>query len=145
MSRILVIDDEPEVLELIAKVLVRAGHEVDLAPDGEQGLERLGPFNPDVLIVDKMLPQMHGGEVIARARRHRPDLAVIMITAFPEPFALGPERLDAYLPKPFKTLGAITDAVKTALESAEQARKRTDLKERLSQVMAELAPIRKKS
>jgi CheY-like chemotaxis protein len=124
---------------------VRAGHEVDLAPDGEQGLERLPIFVPDVLIVDKMLPQMHGGEVIARARRLRPDLAVIMITAFPEPFALGPERLDAYLPKPFKTLQAITEAVKTALESVEQARKRNDLKERLSQVMAELAPTRKKS
>jgi CheY-like chemotaxis protein len=145
VSRILVIDDEPEVLELIAKVLVRAGHEVDLAPDGEEGLSRLGAFAPDVLIVDKMLPQMHGGEVVARARRLRPDLAVIMITAFPEPFALGPERLDAYLPKPFKTLQAINDAVKTALESAAQVRKRNDLKERLTQVMAELAPIRKKS
>ena len=145
MSKILVIDDEPEVLELVAKVLVRAGHEVDLAPDGEQGLERLPVFVPDLLIVDKMLPQMHGGEVIARARAQRPDLAVIMITAFPEPLALGPERLDAYLPKPFKTLGAIEEAVRSALESAAAARKRNELKERLSQVMAELAPMRKKS
>jgi CheY-like chemotaxis protein len=145
VSRILVIDDEPEVLQLIAKVLVRAGHEVDLAPNGEAGLERLATFAPDLLIVDKMLPQMHGGEVIARARAQRPDLAVMMITAFPEPLTLGPERLDAYLPKPFKTLAAIEEAVKSALESAEAARKRNELKERLSQVMAELAPLRKKS
>lgn len=144
MSRVLVIDDEPEVRELIGKVLVRAGHEVELAADGEAGLARLTAFEPDVLIVDKMLPQMHGAEVIARARRLRPELAVVMISAFPEPFSLGSDRLDAYLPKPFKSLQGIADTVKNALESAAQARKRTDLKERLSQVMAELAPIRKK-
>jgi CheY-like chemotaxis protein len=145
LSRILVIDDEPEVLELLGKVLMRSGHEVDLAPTGEIGLERLAAFDPELLIVDKMLPQMHGGEVIARARSLKPELAVIMTTAFPEPFALGPERLDAYLPKPFKSLQAIDEAVRTALESAEAARKRSDLRERLSQVMAELAPIRKKT
>ncbi len=145
MSKILVIDDEPDVVELIAKVLVRAGHQVDTAPDGVKGLEQLVTFEPEVMIVDKMLPHMHGSEVITRARKLRPDLAVIMITAFPEPFSLGPERLDGYLAKPFKSLQAITDAVDAALESAEEARKRNDLRQRLSQVMAELAPIRKKT
>lgn len=144
MSRVLVIDDEPDVRELIARVLIRAGHEVALAADGEAGLAQLDAFAADLLIVDKTLPRMHGGEVIARARQKLPHVAVMMITASSEPFSLGPERLDAYLAKPFRSLQAIEEAALSALEAAAGARKRIELKERLSQVVADLAPIRKK-
>ena len=144
MKRILVIDDDVEINELVAKVLVRAGYEVRTATTGEDGLVVLESFAADLMIVDKNLPRMHGCEVIVQARRRFPTVAVILITAFPEPFALGPERLNGYLAKPFKSLNAIEEAVTAALDSAEDLRKREELKVRLSQVVAELTPGPKK-
>ena len=144
MKKILVIDDDAEINELVAKVLVRAGYEVRTATTGEDGLVVLDTFVADLMIVDKNLPRMHGGEVIVQARRRFPFVAVILITAFPEPFALGPERLNGYLAKPFKSLKGIEEAVVAALDSAEDLRRREELKVRLSQVVAELTPGPKK-
>ncbi len=140
MSRILVIDDDQSIGDLLAKVLSRRGHEVRTALDGESGLELIDTFDPDLLIVDKMLPGMHGSEVIAHARLKRPYLGVILITAFPEPFSLGPDRLDAYLAKPFKNLRLIEETAQKALESAAEAKRRDELKSKLAQVVAELTP-----
>jgi CheY-like chemotaxis protein len=145
VKRILVIDDQPEVCSLLKKVLEReARYQVLTAGTGEDGLAVLAKEPIDLMIVDKNLPRMHGGEVIVHARRKFPQLAVILITAFPEPFSLPPERLDGYLAKPFKNLKAIEDAVSAALESSEAARRRTALRERLNQVVAELKPGAKK-
>jgi two-component system response regulator YesN len=142
--RILVVDDAPEVLDLLKKVLGRAGYEVETAGTGEEGLELLKQRPVDLVIVDKNLPRMHGGEVITQARRLLPQVAVILITAFPEPFSLPPERLDGYLAKPFKSLKAIEEAVAAALESSLAAKRRWELRDRLNQVVAELRPGTKK-
>jgi len=144
MNKILVIDDDVEINDLMAKVLVRAGHEVRTATTGEAALGLLDSFPADVVIVDKNLSQMHGGEVVVQVRLRLPFAAVILITTFHEPFALGPERLDGYLSKPFKSLKVIEEAVGAALESAAQLRRREELKVRLSQVVAELTPGQKK-
>ncbi len=140
MSRILVIDDDQAIGELLAKVLTRRGYDVRTALTGEAGLAMIPEFEPELLIVDKMLPEMHGSEVISQARQQRPFIGVILITAFPEPFSLGPDRLDAYLPKPFKNLRLIEETVQKALESAAEARRRDELKSKLAQVVAELTP-----
>jgi CheY-like chemotaxis protein len=142
--RILVVDDAPEVCELLKKVLARASYDVQCAGTGEEGLELLKKQPFDLLIVDKNLPRMHGGEVITEARRMLPQIAVILITAFPEPFSLPPERLDGYLAKPFKSIKVIEEAVATALESSLAARRRWELRDRLNQVVAELRPGAKK-
>lgn len=143
--RILVIDDEPQVCELVAKVLGREGHTLELAYDGEAGLERFRASAFDLVIVDKNLPRMHGGEVIGAVRKLKPSVAVILMTAFPEPFALPPERLDAYLAKPFRSLKAISEAVAEALASSEAALRREALREKVAQVVAELAPPKKRA
>jgi CheY-like chemotaxis protein len=140
VSKILVIDDDQAICDLLAKVLVRRGYEVKTALDGEAGLGAIETFEPELMIVDKMLPEMHGSEVIALARQKRPFLGVILITAFPEPFSLGPDRLDAYLAKPFKNLKLIEETVQKALESAADARRREELKSKLAQVVADLTP-----
>jgi two-component system response regulator PilR (NtrC family) len=142
--RILVVDDAPEVCELIRKVLARAGYHVEAVGSGEEALEHLKARSVDLLIVDKNLPRMHGGEVITHARRILPQVAVILITAFPEPFSLPPERLDGYLAKPFKSLKAIEEAVAAALEASGAAKRRWELRDRLNQVVAELRPGAKK-
>jgi two-component system alkaline phosphatase synthesis response regulator PhoP/two-component system response regulator VicR len=139
-NRVLVIDDDQAICDLLAKVLSRKGYELKTALTGETGLAELSAFEPDLLIVDKMLPEMHGSEVIAQARIKRPFLGVILITAFPEPFSLGPDRLDAYLAKPFKNLRLIEETVQKALESAAEAKRRDELKSKLAQVVADLTP-----
>ena len=143
-KRILIVDDQPEVCSLVQKVLERAGYEVLTAWTGEDALELMKQQPVDLLIVDKNLPRMHGGEVIVHARKLLPQVAVILITAFPEPFSLPPERLDGYLAKPFKSLKAIEEAVAQAIENGEAARRRFELRDRLNQVVAELKPGTKK-
>lgn len=144
MSRVLVIDDDVQINELLGKVLVRAGYQVQTAQTGEAGLAMLADFPADLIIVDKNLPRMHGAEVIREARRRFPFVAVILITAFPEPFSLGPEKFNGYLGKPFKNLQVIEDAAQQALDAAHEVRQRDELKHRLSQVVAELTPGVKK-
>ena len=143
-KRILIVDDQPEVCTLVEKVLERVGYDVLTAWSGEDAVELLRKQHVDLIIVDKNLPRMHGGEVIIQARKLLPAVAVILITAFPEPFALPPERLDGYLAKPFKSLKAIEEAVAQALESSEAARRRFELRDRLNQVVATLQTGAKK-
>ena len=142
MKRVLVIDDDLEIIELVGKVLLRAGYQVQTATTGEAGLQLLTEFPADLIIVDKNLPRMHGAEVIREARRRFPFIAVILITAFPEPFALGQERLNGYLGKPFKSLKAIEETVAQALDSAEEIRQRDELKGRFSPAVIPLAKKR---
>src|SRR5437868_4454337 len=127
-KRVLVVDDDSGSRELLSRLLARAGYEVRVAGTGEEGLTVLADFVPDLLLCDKNLPRMHGAEVIAQARKKLPHLAVILITAFPEPFSLGPERLNGYLAKPFKTLKAVEEAVAQALESADDLKRREELR-----------------
>lgn len=143
-ARIVIIDDEPEVCELLSRVLTRAGYEVRCALSGEEGLGSIRAGEIDCLVVDKQLPGMHGGEVAAEARRRIPGLPVVLITAHPEPFSLGVERPDVCLAKPFKSLQAIEDAVVLALESGASMGPLSELRQRLTQVVAEIAPGRKK-
>lgn len=144
-KRIVVIDDEAEVCELIGKVLIRAGHEVLIAPTGEAGLELLEANEVHCLVVDKQLPQMGGLEVVAAVRRRWPSIAIVLVTAHPEPFNLGAERPEVVLAKPFKTLAAVEDAVREAMEAlTTQKSPLTNLKERVAAVVAEMTPGRRK-
>jgi CheY-like chemotaxis protein len=144
-KRIVVIDDEAEVCELIGKVLIRAGHEVLVAHSGEAGLELLEANEIHCLVVDKLLPKMGGLEVVAEVRRRWPAIAIVLVTAHPEPFNLDAERPEVVLAKPFKNLSAVEDAVREALETHAVARgPLTNLKERVAAVVAEMTPGRRK-
>ena len=140
--RVLVIDDQPEVCARLQKVLQRSGYWVSTAWTGEDGLELLQKESVDLIIVDKNLPRMHGGEVILNARKLRPQLAVILMSASPEPFSIPPERFHGYLAKPFKSLKAVEEAVKQALEAADAAR--LGFGERFNQVFDGLVATAKK-
>ncbi len=133
--RIVVIDDEAEVCELIGKVLLRAGYEVDTARSGEAGLALFEGADISCLVVDKLLPAMNGLEVAAEVRRRWPRTAIVLVTAHPEPFTLDAERPDVVLAKPFKTLAAIEEAVREALELVQQRGPLEQLKERVAAVV----------
>lgn len=103
--RILVVDDEQAVRDLLAKTLTMADYDVDAAPDGASAIERLRAVEYDLLITDLKMPGMDGLSVIREARRIMPDLPVIIITGYSteasaiEAINLG---VAGYLTKPFR-------------------------------------------
>lgn len=108
MKRILVIDDEEQICEMLHKKLESAGYEVDKAPNGKVGLKlfREKPF--DLVISDIFMPEKEGLETIRELRNDFPELKIIAITGG---YSSGPDELlnvarmlgaDRTFPKPFK-------------------------------------------
>lgn len=102
-SKILIIEDEEDIASFIQMELDCEGYDVDVASDGTKGLMALRKFEPDLVILDRMLPQMNGIEVCKRIKQTT-DIPVIMLTALGETDDKV-EGLDAgandYLVKPF--------------------------------------------
>src|SRR5580700_4163273 len=80
--RVLVVDDEASIRDLLAKTLALAEYDVDVAPDGRSALERMRLYPYDLLIVDLKMPGMDGLTVIREAKRYKADLPVIIITGY---------------------------------------------------------------
>ncbi|MFF4040967.1 response regulator transcription factor [Streptomyces sp. NPDC001816] len=103
LGRILVVDDDPTVAEVVAGYLDRAGYAVDRAADGPAALARAAAHRPDLVVLDLMLPGMDGLEVCRRLREHGP-VPVVMLTARgdEDDRILGLEvGADDYVTKPF--------------------------------------------
>jgi DNA-binding response OmpR family regulator len=79
-QRILVVDDEPRIREVVANYLRRDGYHVETAVDGETARKGLAEFKPDLVVLDLMLPAVSGFEVLNDIRREG-DLPVILLTA----------------------------------------------------------------
>lgn len=80
MKRILVIDDEHNILLMLKKMLEKEGYEVDLALNGKDGLDLLNRISFDLVITDIIMPEMEGLETIASLRKKFPDLKIIAIS-----------------------------------------------------------------
>ena len=80
MTKILVIDDEPSIINVVSAYLKPEGYEVYTAADGNAGLKAARAFKPDLIILDLMLPGIDGIELLSRLRR-KSDVYVIMLTA----------------------------------------------------------------
>jgi DNA-binding response OmpR family regulator len=81
MKRILVIEDEPQMLLGLRDNLELEGYEVQTAADGEDGLNKAGSFNPDLVILDVMLPRKNGFDVCRELRTRSSSLPIVMLTA----------------------------------------------------------------
>jgi two-component system OmpR family response regulator len=79
--RVLVVDDEPTISDLLAMALRYEGCEMRTAADGEQALRSAAEFHPDVVVLDLMLPDLDGMEVLRRLRAETPTLPVLFLTA----------------------------------------------------------------
>jgi len=113
--RILVVDDEASIRELLSKTLALAEYDVDTAPDGRAGVERLRLGHYDLLIADLKMPGMDGLSLIREAKRFRGDLPVIIITGFStESSAIEAVNLGVagYLTKPFRVPQVLSAAAK---------------------------------
>ena len=103
MAKILVIDDEPSILKLVAAYLKPEGHEVFTAATGGDGLKSARAIKPDLIVLDLMLPGIDGLEVLSQLRRES-DVYVILLTARSEEtdkivgLSVG---ADDYVTKPF--------------------------------------------
>lgn len=103
MSRILVVDDEQNICELLTLYLVKEGYTVETAGDGEEAVQKFGSFNPDLILLDIMLPKKDGWQV-CREIRKTSNVPIIMLSAKGETFdkVLGLELgADDYVTKPF--------------------------------------------
>ena len=81
-GKILIVDDAPDTLEIIQKLLSYEGYEVVLATTGEEGVKRVEDERPEVVLMDINLPGIDGTEALRRIRRINPIQSVIMLTAF---------------------------------------------------------------
>jgi DNA-binding response OmpR family regulator len=120
-ERILVVEDEPMVGEVVERYLRRDGHDVRLARDGRAALDEFKSFQPHLVVLDVMLPEIDGMEVCRRIRS-RGDTPVIMLTARGEELdkLLGLELgADDYVTKPFSPR-ELAARVKTVLRRADR-------------------------
>lgn len=84
MPRVLVVDDEPDAVELLQEFLTSKGYEVITAEDGEEALDKVKEERPHLILLDVRLPRLNGLEVLKRVREIDREVGVIMVTAVDE-------------------------------------------------------------
>ena len=104
MAHILVVDDSELARNLIGDILVKAGHEVDLAGGGGEALDLLATGTFDLVVTDWVMPGMMGEELIAHVKEKYPALPVVVITSYYDSELLSKDRVppDKVVKKPFK-------------------------------------------
>ncbi|AWM85942.1 response regulator [Microvirga sp. 17 mud 1-3] len=117
MKTILVVDDEWAIAEVLEALLGDEGYRVIVANNGKQGLERLGEWRPDLIMLDFMMPIMDGPATFAllKANPATSSIPVILMSSLPEETVA--ERCagySAFLRKPFR-IAAVLDAIDKAL------------------------------
>lgn len=118
MARILVVDDDPAIRQLLTDVLEIEGHEVRTAADGADAVRALDAVGPDFVVLDVMMPQLDGYGVLRHIRGQEGDpLPVLMLTAAAEPGAATrawADGVDFYLAKPF-VMDELIDLINSVL------------------------------
>ena len=130
MGKILVADDDQNIAELLRLYLEKEGYTVVLAADGEQAIERFSAENPDIVLLDIMMPKLDGWQV-CRDIRKKSNCPIIMITAKGETFdkVLGLELgADDYVVKPFEAK-EIVARIKAVMRRTGKSSSSSDTKE----------------
>jgi DNA-binding response OmpR family regulator len=84
MARILVVDDEPDSVELLQEFLTGKGYEVVTASNGEEALRKVKEERPHLILLDVRMPGMNGLDVLRKVREFDQEVGVIMVTAVNE-------------------------------------------------------------
>ena len=120
MATILIIDDDPQVCDLLEQVLEKEGHIAHTALNGEEGISLYRQYLPDLILLDILMPEKEGLETILDLRREFPNVMVIAMSAASEGAKIDllelAQRLGAQyrMTKPFQ-LKTVIDLVDTAL------------------------------
>lgn len=115
---ILVVDDEPQIRDLVSGHLRRTGYAVHSAESGEQAVELVRNIAPDIVLADVMMPEMNGIELLRAIKEIKPETVVVLMTGFSsEEVVLSALKHGAadFLKKPF-TLSAISDVLTQIVE-----------------------------
>jgi two-component system nitrogen regulation response regulator NtrX len=145
---LLVVDDEPQILQMISGILQDEGFEVITAPDGEAALKLVGEEAPDLVLLDIALPGMDGLEVLQELKRLYPFLPVVMISAYGSvENAVKATRLGAYdfIEKP-PHADKILLTVRNGLELARLSEENRRLRQQAAparEIIGKSEPIRK--
>ena len=124
-ARILVVDDEPGITRLCERILKRKEYQVTSFTDPEAAMKFVEQDKIDLLLVDIRMPQINGFDLIAHAKQHQPDAAVLVMTGFGTlEMAIQALRqgVDGLVLKPFELGGELDRAVKQALEDNQKKR-----------------------
>ncbi|HNX52782.1 MAG TPA: sigma-54 dependent transcriptional regulator [Pontiellaceae bacterium] len=135
MPRILIVDDEPTILNLLNKILIGQGYDATPASNGEKALQLLQTERFDLMVSDINMTPINGMELLRKASKSWPDMGVIMLTAYGT-VATAVEAMKEgafdYITKPFK-LDELVLTVQRALEYHNAITENKDLKARLEQ------------
>ena len=119
MKKILIVDDEADIIEILKFVLEAQGYECITASDGEEGLRLARECNPDLIILDVMMPKINGYKIsrLLKYDRKYKDIPILMVTARSqeEDKLIGEETgADEYITKPFQ-VDFVVEKVKSYL------------------------------
>lgn len=141
-KRLLVVDDDEQIRELLTFDIAQSGYIVDSAKDGEEGLKKALENNYDLILLDVMMPKMNGYDVCKNIRLVKPSIPVLMLTAKgtindkTEGFDCG---ADDYLVKPFDVQEVLLH-IRALLRRSETASEQADSKEVLRAGDIEILP-----
>ena len=124
-QQILVLDDEPGITLLCSRLLKRAGYDVVAFTEATSAFEYMGTNTVNLLLVDIRMPDMDGFEVINRAKKLQPDIAVLVMTGFgtvETAIQALRQGVDGLLLKPFEQGSELVDTVKQAFLDSERKR-----------------------
>ena len=118
MANVLVVEDEADLRDILSYNLVQAGHRVELAATGDEGLRIAKTVAIDVVLLDLMLPDMPGTELAARLHVSHPNLRVIVMSGYVEDIAMHHDVRAAgarFLNKPFSR-DELLDTIRSVFE-----------------------------
>lgn len=120
-ERVLIVDDEPDLLETLAEIVRNLGYDVHTASDGEEAIERFKSVNPDLVIIDRNMPRMDGIQCAQRILELDPQARIIIASGYAESMASGMDEttrrtIRDYITKPFQT-EALSRALALALKA----------------------------
>ena len=146
MARILIVDDEADIRQLITYALVEDGHDVATAGDGTQAMEQVTENAPDLVILDVMMPGLDGFDLLATLEEKglRGDTRVLILTArgserdWKQGYDLGADR---YMTKPFDPEDLITTVRELMSATPEELATKREEEQDRSNLLAQLETI----
>jgi CheY-like chemotaxis protein len=128
-GRVLVVDDEPAIRALVARIVERSGHAVDTARDGAEAIERLAERTYAVVVVDLMMPNVDGFSLIEHIKKNltrRPAIIAVSAADSASLRQLDGSVVHSVLRKPFD-IDVLGDLITAAANSAEEASTASDV------------------
>jgi two-component system, response regulator PdtaR len=116
--RLLIIDDEPLVRRSLEKIFLKEGFEVQTAEDGIKGLETWKSMNPEVVLLDVLMPGLTGPQVLQKMEKH--DAKVILMSAYSGDYDLASLRhlgVVDFISKPFGDVFEVVKRIKNTVQS----------------------------